>query len=146
VISAVIIIGHRPTLISVVPNRAWSDAITRSHATVDHRDDRLAELVHGREQLDERRARPALKALHRTEVSAGREHGAGAGQHDHAHRLVGLECRQRRDQLAARARANRVALVGAVERDPADRAADLDGDRRVLGHGRLHNMAPPHVC
>ena len=34
VISAVIIIGHRPTAISVVPNCAVSAATTRSHATI----------------------------------------------------------------------------------------------------------------
>src|SRR5262249_56240643 len=43
------------------------------------------------------------------------------------------ECR---DQLAARVRSDRVALVGAVERQPRDGPGIIDEDRGVLGHGR----------
>jgi hypothetical protein len=102
---------------------------------VDPGHDRLAEAVHRGQQVDQGRRRhtATTAAAHRRQIAAGRERRPGAGQHHDPDRGVRAEGGQGVDQLAAGRRADRVALVGAVQGDPGDRA-DVDEDRGVGGH------------
>jgi hypothetical protein len=88
-----IIIGQIPTLISGVPNVAVSTATRRSHeharpkppasaVAVDPADDRLAQLRHQQEQVDEQVAAAVLletghPAVEARQVGPGAEHAAG---------------------------------------------------------------------
>jgi hypothetical protein len=119
--------------------RRWQAKATAQGEAVDHRHHRLAQLFDARHQaLAVAREVARLgraQAVHLGDVGAGHEGlGAGAGQHHHAHRGVrggGLEGQV---QLGQGVVVERVELVGAVERDPADGASVLD-EQVAEGHG-----------
>src|SRR6266571_6105034 len=111
---------------------------------VDPADDRLAELGHEDEQLDEQvAAAEALDSGHLTieagEVGAGAEDAAGAGQDDDSDLGLVAAPTEGGGEVAKHRRRKRVALVGPVEGDGGDvMSVDIEQDllqRRLFRHG-----------
>ena len=70
------------------------------------------------------------------EIIARGEADAGAPHDGHAHRLVPVGAAERVEELAAKLVAERIALLGAVERHPAHaRSRGVDHDEAVRGAG-----------
>jgi hypothetical protein len=75
------------------------------------------------------------------DVVARAERRTRAAQHDHARLAVRLRVAHRIDDLALQCGVQRVALLGAVERDALHVPDALDGDGLVLACG--HARSPP---
>ena len=138
-----IMYGHKPTLISGVPNTASSAAtieVARARepetagerVALHARDDRLAERPHVAEQIGEEPA--AFVRVRRTfvlgdaaEVGARAERPvARAREHDHSDRVVGARRGHRLPEPGHHAVRHRVAALGPVDRDPGDAVADVE--------------------
>ena len=150
--SAVIIIGHRPTAISVVPNTALSAAITSSHATIrprppasagpltiamiglpsaciaSIRSTRLAGAIAG--------ASAPLACCIAARSPPAENTGPAPVKMTTSHRGARTDRGERGDELPARRGADRIALVGAVQRQARDRACVVDEDRAIVRHAR----------
>src|SRR5262245_36481696 len=67
-------------------------------------------------------------------VSTGREHGRSAGHDDHARRRVVAQLGECRREIDEHGIAQRVAALGAIERDGGDDAIAREGD--VVSHAQ----------
>ena len=122
------------------PHTATRPAAAAHRRALHAREQRHRQLVERAEQLRERARvghvlgeREIGHAAHPVEVRAGAERVALAAQHDGARGRV--DAAEDRAQLRDELRVERVAHVGARERDPGDAAAvDLAADN--VGHGR----------
>ena len=98
---------------------------------VDPADDRLAQVLELEEQVHEPVAVVVALELGRGRVEAGQVGAgaerpvAGAGQHDHPDLGLGAAPGQRRAEVAQHAGRERVALLGAVQRDGGDPAGQV---------------------
>ena len=71
---------------------------------------------------------PAIVLELLVDVAAGGKGAAGAGQHDAADRVVGVEAPHRLVHLADETAVHRVELLGPVQRDGRHVVGDLDAD------------------
>ena len=102
------------------------------------RDHRLGHVANERLHLVDRQADgapPAVAALVRALVGAGAERAvAGAGEHDHRHRLVPAGALQRVDQFLAGVGREGVVFLRPVDGDARDGVADLVENVLVVAH------------
>ncbi|MNI83257.1 hypothetical protein D3C73_1400460 [compost metagenome] len=68
------------------------------------------------------------------EVGAGTEAATAAGQHDDAHGRIGIEGIEQGMQVFQRRDVQRIALGGAIERDPGNACFDLTEQRIMSSH------------
>ena len=142
----VIIIGHRPTSISGVPNSASSAAMTKSHIerdtkaagereAADPRDRRLAELPHVSEQAGQLAPRfvevgEPRAFRHAGEIGTRRERPVSRSRdHDDTNIGVGLGHGNCRPKLAHHRPREGVAAIGPVDRDRGDMLVDVVEER-----------------
>ena len=91
--------------------------------------------------------RPGPSALGQVaEVGAGAERRRGAGDHERADAVVGLDCVHRSDDLLDHRRGHRVALGGVVEGQGGDTRSTISSWTRLMGaesgHGRVRRADP----
>jgi len=75
--------------------------------------------------------------LHRRDVGAGGEGFLASGQNDRSDAGIGVERGERPAELGHELRTERIQLLRPVQRDDADPAPLLDGDK-LMAHGRWH--------